>query len=339
MPRKKKDSDEGSNEEQTTPEQNASEQDAEQRPHLQPLPGFEGNPPSGLPSTEAEILELGKILRGKEFESLEEARDYVTEQLKEGGLDFSNPTEPETPLEQAQELIYEAYESDDPDQRATLAEEALEISSDCADAYTILAQETAEDAEEAKELYEQGLAAGERAIGENEFEESKGHFWGILETRPYMRAKQGLALCLWDLGERALAIEHYRQMLELNPNDNQGIRDLLAESLLEEDRDEELGKLLADYEEDASATWVYTRALWLFRNEGATEEAGQALKEAEKSNPHVPNYLLGEKKLPATVPALIGMGDETEAEVYFADCIYGWLKTTGALDWLRENVG
>lgn len=338
MPRKKKNSDKDSGEEQNTPEQSPAEQDTGQRSHLQPPPDFEANSPSGFPSTEAEILELGKILRGREFESLEEARDYVMEQLEEGMFEGSGIGEPETPVEQAQERIYEAYEADDPDLRTALAEEALEISSDCADAYTILAQETAEDAEEAKELYEQGLAAGERAIGEKEFEESKGHFWGILETRPYMRAKQGLALCLWDLGERTEAIDHYRQMLELNPNDNQGIRDLLAESLLEEDRDEELGKLLAAYAEDASATWVYTRALWLFRNEGATEKAGQALKEAKKFNPHVPNYLLGGKKLPATVPALIGMGDEAEAEVYFADCIYGWLKIPGALDWLRENV-
>lgn len=189
MPRKKKNSDKDANEEQNTPEQSAAEQDTEQRSHLQPLPGFEGNPSFGFPSTEAEILELGKILRGGEFESLEEARDYVTQQLEEGVFEGSGIGEPETPLEQAQERIYQAYEADDPDLRAALAEEALEISSDYADTYTILAQETAEDAQEARELYEQGLAAGERAIGEKEFEESKGHFWGILETRLYMRAK------------------------------------------------------------------------------------------------------------------------------------------------------
>lgn len=33
-----------------------------------------------------------------------------------------------------------------------------------------------------------------------------GHFWGILETRFYMRARAGLAEALWELGERDAAI-------------------------------------------------------------------------------------------------------------------------------------
>lgn len=273
MTRKKKSSDkkpnEDPNEEQNQPERSSREQGSGRHPHLYPLPGFK----EGLPITEAEIRELGKFLRGREFESLEEAEAFLQEQLGDEGSFGSyggsyGLCDPDTPLEQAQERIYEAYEEDAPDMRAALAEEALEISADCADAYTILAQETAADPGEARELYDRGVAAGERAIGQEEFEESKGHFWGLLETRPYMRARQGLAMCLWDIGERAEAIGNYEQLLEFNPNDNQGIRDLLAESLLEEDRDEELGRLLASYGEDASATWVYTRALWRFRNEG-----------------------------------------------------------------------
>jgi hypothetical protein len=30
------------------------------------------------------------------------------------------------------------------------------------------------------------VAAGERSLGPKAFEEDAGHFWGILETRPYM---------------------------------------------------------------------------------------------------------------------------------------------------------
>lgn len=83
------------------------------------------------------------------------------------------------------------------------------------------------------ELYEQGVEAGERALGSEAFEEWEGHFWGILETRPYMRARHGLALCLWEAGESKKAIEHYTEMLRLNPGDNQGIRYVLAGCLLE----------------------------------------------------------------------------------------------------------
>jgi tetratricopeptide (TPR) repeat protein len=96
-------------------------------------------------------------------------------------------------------------------------------------------------------------------LGRETFEEEAGHFWGILETRPYMRARQGLAVCLWELGEREEAIEHYREILDLNPGDNQGIRHELAGRLLDEEMDEEmdeeLGELLERYEEDAPAFW------------------------------------------------------------------------------------
>ena len=77
----------------------------------------------------------------------------------------------------------------------------MEISPDCADAYVLLA-EHAKTADEAQNLYEQGVAAGERALGREAFAEHEGHFWGVLETRPYMRARQGLAQCLWEAGRR-----------------------------------------------------------------------------------------------------------------------------------------
>jgi tetratricopeptide (TPR) repeat protein len=161
---------------------------------------------------------------------------------------------------------------------------------------------------------------------------------GIFETRPYMRARLGLATCLWELGEREQAIEHYREMLRLNPNDNQGVRYALANCLLDEDRDEALGELLAQYEEDASAAWVYTRALWRFRREGDSAEAVAALEEALKDNPFVPPYLLGQKSLPGALPELMGFGDESEAVAYFVEALPNWLRTPGAIEWLRKNA-
>ena len=32
------------------------------------------------------------------------------------------------------------------------------------------------------------VETGQRTLGEQFFKENRGHFWGILETRPYMRA-------------------------------------------------------------------------------------------------------------------------------------------------------
>ncbi len=153
-----------------------------------------------------------------------------------------------------------------------------------------------------------------------------------------MRARLGLAQCLWMLGKRQEAIEHYTDMLRLNPGDNQGIRYILADCLLEEGFDESLGKLLEQYEDDAAATWLYTRALWMFRQEGTSEKANVCLKEALKQNRFVPSYLLGKKRLPKHLPEYIGFGDENEAIAYAAEAIKVWQKTTGALEWLRRNL-
>ena len=113
---------------------------------------------------------------------------------------------------------------------------------------------------------ERAVDAGEPALGPEAFEEDVGQFWGILETRPYMRARAGLAQCLWQLGRRKESVEHYQELLRLNPNDNQGIRYLLAACLLELGRDSELNELIERYDEDGSPFWMYLQALAKFRH-------------------------------------------------------------------------
>jgi hypothetical protein len=85
-------------------------------------------------------------------------------------------------LDEAQELIYDAWEMVDRRDTIALAWQALRISPDCADAYVILA-ESARAPDRALELYRKGLAAGERALGKEAFERDVGHFWGMLALK------------------------------------------------------------------------------------------------------------------------------------------------------------
>ena len=89
-------------------------------------------------------------------------------------------------VNEAQQVIYEAWEAPTRPRAITLARRALAISVDCADAHNILAEETARSLEEAIDLYQKGVEAGERALGKKAFKEDVGCFWGLLETRPYM---------------------------------------------------------------------------------------------------------------------------------------------------------
>ena len=252
--------------------------------------------------------------------------------------DMLGDSDEETPLRKAQDIMYDAWEVSDPKRRIALARRALETSPDCADAYVLLAEETASSLPEASHLYRQGVEAGERVLGREAFEEDVGHFWGILETRPYMRARAGLAECLWAAGKHEESIEHYKEMLRLNPNDNQGIRDLLMPRLIERGKDKEAEALFKQYHDDGMASWIYSRALLDFRKMGDSEISRKSLKAAVKKNHHIPSYLLGRKKIPQSLPDYYSPGAETEAMFYTKENLEAWKITPGALDWLLDQT-
>jgi tetratricopeptide (TPR) repeat protein len=240
-------------------------------------------------------------------------------------------------LREAQALMYQAWEASNPAKRLALAHQALATSPDCADAYVLLAEEEADSLARAAEYYRQGMEAGERALGAEYFAENKGHFWGLLETRPYMRAREGLANTLWSLKRRDEAIEHYRALLELNPDDNQGVRYALLNLLLELDRTAEAMTLLKQYD-DGMAEWLYTWALLEFRQNGAGKAAERKLKAALKYNPHAPAYLTGHKRIPNQLPPYYGIGDEAEAIHYAHRYLNHWRRTPGAVEWLKSRL-
>jgi tetratricopeptide (TPR) repeat protein len=299
-----------------------------------PKPNATPSPSDFRRANEKMLQNIGKLLQQREFGSIQEANTYLQELLGAGGI--PDP-EPASAHDRAQELMYDAWEARG-SRRVKLARQALEISPDCADAYVLLAEETARSPQAARTLYEQGVLAGERALGPQMFKEDVGHFWGMIETRPYMRAREGLAHVLWALGERRQAIEHLIDMLRLNPGDNQGVRYTLANWLLSEGDDQGLDKLLDQYKDDAMASWAYSRALLRFRRKGASVQANAALKKAIQTNRFVPTYLLGRKRIPRHMPDYVGFGDENEAIDYTAGAIESWAKTPGALDWLAASL-
>lgn len=274
-----------------------------------------------------------RMVKDKNFKSIEDANAFLQDILSSGTVpSFSR----NTPLDQAQELIYDAWDSSGK-RRVELALRALEISKDCADAYVLLAEEKAHDLLQSKEYYELGVKAGERALGPKVFKNEVGYFWGLLETRPYMRARAGLAECLWMLGEREPAIKHYEDMLRLNPNDNQGIRYILVNCLFAVGADPFAERLLNQYKNDIACSWTYSRALLLFRKEGPSTKANKILNQALKQNSFVPFYLLGKKKMPRLLPSFVGIGDENEAIGYTAESIEVWRSTPAAFQWLAAN--
>ncbi len=54
-------------------------------------------------------------------------------------------------------------------------------------------------------------------------------YWLEIETRPYMRARHGLGLSLIQLHRYENALREFEILMDLNPNDNQGVRFLLGD--------------------------------------------------------------------------------------------------------------
>ena len=241
-------------------------------------------------------------------------------------------------LARAQQIMYRAWDETNPARRIALAHEALKLSALCADAHVLLAQEEAGTLKQAVERYQQGVQAGEHALGEEYFRENEGHFWGLLETRPYMRACQGLAETLWRLKKYDQAIEHYRELLQLNPEDNQGNRYALLAVLMQIERYEEALALLKQFDEEWSAVWLYSRALLEYQRKGASAAAKKALHQGLEENPFVPAYLAGQKKVPNQQLDYYGWGDESEAVYYASEHLNHWRRIPGAVEWLGGEV-
>ncbi|MDF2627180.1 MAG: tetratricopeptide repeat family protein [Symbiobacteriaceae bacterium] len=239
----------------------------------------------------------------------------------------------------ALDLVDRAWEATGT-RRVQLARKALALWADAADAYVILGNDALGRKEllEARHLYEEGLRAWERDLANQPPAVHGRVFEGPDESRPYMRARRGLADCLWLLGEQEAAIAHYEDLLQFDPMDSQGNRYVLASHYVEMGDDTRLGKLLTEHAEDGMAAMTYTRALWAYRLNGPGPEADRLLADAVKQNPHVPAFLLGERQIPAEQPDCIGLGDESEAAAYANEFISGWSNTPGALAWLASKT-
>jgi tetratricopeptide (TPR) repeat protein len=279
------------------------------------------------------MASLTQIFGGRDFLSDAELDAFLDSKIASGEIP---PSAALDPLDEAQSLIYEAWNTHGP-HKQELARRALDLSKDCADAYVILAEE-AKTREAALALLRKGLDAGKRALDPGIFAKSMGKFWDIMETRPYMRARLGLAECLWDLGKREEALEHLRDLMRLNPADDQGVRYILLQCLLESGADDELGALLERYGDDTSPEIKFTHALWMFRRQGPGRDADALLKEAVKANPHVPAFLLKKKQLSKRIHAAAREGSEEEAEAYASGAADTWYRTLGALDWLSDRA-
>jgi tetratricopeptide (TPR) repeat protein len=286
---------------------------------------------------EKKFAGLQKIMRVRRFSTLEQAQEYVNG-FKGGPVPELDG--PKTPAETAQELVYEAYEKPERKDRILLAYKALYIHSDCAGAYNLLAEEDAGSDKEALDFYMKAEAAGRRGLGDRMINDNFGNLWAIIEARPYMRAMEGVALGLWRTGKRSEAIKKCREMLDLNNNDNQGIRYHLVTFLTEEHKFSEVDAFMKSglFKDDYDIEWFYTRPLVSFAVSGDTVVARKGVEEALRRNPHVLKFMTGSAKLPESLPEKFTPKSEEEAAIYVANNLGMWFMIPEAVEWFSDTA-
>jgi tetratricopeptide (TPR) repeat protein len=130
--------------------------------------------------------------------------------------------------------------------------------------------------------------------GQRELERDGGEAsWGFIENRPYLRGLGNLALVLSEQKKWPEALAIHRQMLKLNPDDNQGVRWLIGvECLRVGDNDGAIAAFQKCMHEEVGC--AFGLALAKLRAGGPLADIGEPLLTGFAANRYVAPMLLGE---------------------------------------------
>ncbi|MDD3498614.1 MAG: hypothetical protein PHH24_03910 [Candidatus Moranbacteria bacterium] len=278
------------------------------------------------------MADLHRMLESQDFKSEKDMRKFL-----DGILGKPIPSMPEdllSPQEKAQDLVFGAYDLEFPEAKENIAE-ALELDPDCIEAYEYLGSHEPEP-RIAMLFFEKGISIGEKKFEGKHLKENIGHFWGLRDTRPYMRCLQFQTECLDAIGKTGECIAILEKMIKLNPNDNQGIRGRLMLYLIEANNYEKYVKYDTQFKGEISTFALFNRALYAYKTEGICASSNKKLRDATKFNKFVLPKLL-KQEYPSDIPDHYGPGDENEAIIYLFYAYPIWYSTRGAIAWLKTQ--
>ncbi len=190
--------------------------------------------------------------------------------------------------------------------------------------------------EDARQLWNKGVEIGKNAFPK-EFESGDHLEWGWLENRPFLRCLDGLAKRILQDGDIVKGKSMFEELLSFNPNDNQGIREILIIIYLEQNELKKAEELCKKYPDDFLAGLSYGYPLILFKL-GKQGQAYKAVNKVVKKSPKIVKELLkkSHKKPQSKMPGYISVGDWDEAYNYWER--YGRFWDKNALEWLRKVI-
>lgn len=235
----------------------------------------------------------------------------------------------------AERVLDYAWKQKNYKNKAKYAKEALSIYEDCADAYIILSKDSRLNNIEKKVLLEKAVKAAQNLLRIDNLETARPELFKLKVAEPFFGAKYSLAIHLWEIGDKELAIENAFDILKYNEKDNLMVRNLLVNWLLTEKRYLQLKDLLEKYEKDNSAAINYSRVALLYKT-GEIRAAENALRRAYKRNPFVISYIIKQKSVPSSLPHIFKLGSEEEAVKYFSLGLEIW-NDPKMTQWVKEK--
>lgn len=226
-----------------------------------------------------------------EIDDEEELRSHVQSFMQDYAGDFALDAFGSAADAEAYEMLDAAME--EPTEAGMLRKVKAIIKKfpDFLDAEAVLIEHTGDD--ETKKIKYETLLNKTKMVFDNnpDFKDSEGSYYGLMETRPYMRVYHNYVELLIMMGKLRLAAEHAEKMLVLNTNDNLGIRyRLLIIYMVLEDEDK-LTKLMAKFDE-TNVNFVLP-AVMLYYKLDNVKVADKYLKLLEKTYPEfVSDYLV-----------------------------------------------
>jgi hypothetical protein len=161
--------------------------------------------------------------------------------------------------------------------------------------------------------------------------------WVIAGNRPALR---GLVRTFqWRLArnERDTAVLTAERLMDLNRDDNHGLRFMLMNEYLRDGKDEKALALAEQYPHDLAPETRFGAVLALVRMQ-RMPEAERALHAAHSDLPKTAQYLLPARiRRPKLQQGTIEVGGDDQAWFYRDEMRSVWQQTPGALEWLRAH--
>ena len=279
---------------------------------------------------------LQEFLKNNNVENIDEANEKLQEFIKmynNREIEYEN-----TPLDDAYEILEEAQNAKNEKEAIKLAKKAYEKSKECFDA--ILFQcDLEENGIRRMKLLDDGLEFEKNRLTKEKYfdKENIGHFYGIFETRPYIRGLVNKAEYLLEEGKISQAENVCREVLRLNENDNMGARYLLMAIYATLEKENDMLKLYKKYPEEDLEMMFPLFALYY--KLGNDKKAKEYLNRVDKCNSNFVKFFKGTIKESKNVSSgYYSRGDSSEIFMYLNRYDYLLITMPKLHEYVIENL-